>query len=235
MHALVYNGPLDVSVADVPDATIEAPTDVVIRITATNICGSDLHMYEGRTDVEQGKVLGHENLGEVIEVGDGVVSLTVGDRVVLPFNIGCGFCRNCQAGSTGFWLTVNPGNAGGAYGYAGMGPYNGGQAELLRADQGGAPDRRHRRGRRLRPRGPAGRRRAGEAGADRLRHVPEMAVQGDDAFGRLLRGADEHRASRRGVEVVGGTRGRREPAAAADDRHGLVPLAPPGVAGRRRR
>lgn len=89
-------------------------------------------MYEGRTDVEQGKVLGHENLGEVIEVGDGVVSLTVGDRVVLPFNIGCGFCRNCQAGRTGFCLTVNPGNAGGAYGYAGMGPYNGGQAELLR-------------------------------------------------------------------------------------------------------
>jgi len=132
MRALVYNGPLDVSVTDVPDATIEAPTDVLVRITATNICGSDLHMYEGRTDVEQGKVLGHENLGEVIEVGDGVASLTVGDRVVLPFNIGCGFCRNCQAGRTGFCLTVNPGNAGGAYGYAGMGPYNGGQAELLR-------------------------------------------------------------------------------------------------------
>jgi glutathione-independent formaldehyde dehydrogenase len=132
MRALVYHGPRKVSVDEVPDATIEKPTDALIRITATNICGSDLHMYEGRTDVEEGKVLGHENMGEVIEVGSGVDRVKVGDMVCLPFNIGCGFCKNCEAGLTGFCLTANPGNAGAAYGYADMGPYNGGQAELLR-------------------------------------------------------------------------------------------------------
>ncbi|GAA4301887.1 glutathione-independent formaldehyde dehydrogenase [Klenkia terrae] len=132
MRALVYNGPRDVSVQQVPDAKVEHPTDAVIRVTATNICGSDLHMYEGRTDLETGMVIGHENLGEVVEVGAGVTKLSVGDRVVLPFNIGCGFCENCEQGRTGFCLTVNPGVAGGAYGFAGMGGYSGGQAEYLR-------------------------------------------------------------------------------------------------------
>ena len=69
MKALVYNGPRDVTVTDVDDPRIERPTDVLIRITRTNICGSDLHMYEGRTDMEAGRVLGHENLGEVVEIG----------------------------------------------------------------------------------------------------------------------------------------------------------------------
>lgn len=132
MKALVYHGPKKVSVDEVPDAKIERPTDALVRVTSTNICGSDLHMYEGRTDVEEGKVLGHENLGQIIEVGDGVDRVKVGDWVCLPFNIGCGFCKNCEQGLTGFCLTVNPPNAGGAYGYADMGPYNGGQAELLR-------------------------------------------------------------------------------------------------------
>ena len=132
MRALVYHGPKKVSVDEVPDARIERPTDVLVRVTTTNICGSDLHMYEGRTDVEEGKVLGHENMGEVIEVGSGVDRVKAGDMVCLPFNIGCGFCKNCEAGLTGFCLTANPGNAGAAYGYADMGPYNGGQAELLR-------------------------------------------------------------------------------------------------------
>ncbi|MEJ5866468.1 glutathione-independent formaldehyde dehydrogenase [Pseudokineococcus sp. 5B2Z-1] len=132
MRALVYNGPKDVSVVDVPDAKIEAPTDAVVKITTTNICGSDLHMYEGRTDVEQGKVLGHENMGVVEEVGPGVTRLKKGDRVSLPFNIACGHCRNCTQGKTAFCLEVNPGSAGGAYGYADMGPYSGGQAEYLR-------------------------------------------------------------------------------------------------------
>ena len=132
MKALVYSGPKDVSVKDVPDAKIEQSTDALIRITATNICGSDLHMYEGRTDVETGKILGHENLGEVIEVGKSVSVVKVGDRVCLPFNISCGFCKNCERGYTGFCLTMNPGKAGAAYGYAGMGPYQGGQAEYLR-------------------------------------------------------------------------------------------------------
>src|ERR1700742_1332272 len=136
MKALVYNGPKDVAVKDVPDARIEKPTDALIEITSTNICGSDLHMYEGRTDVEKGKVLGHENLGRVVEVGEAVDSVKIGDYVCLPFNIGCGFCENCEKGLSGFCLTVNPGSAGGAYGFAGMGPYSGGQAELLRVPYG---------------------------------------------------------------------------------------------------
>ena len=132
MKALVYEGPRKVRVKNVPDAKIERPTDVLVKITSTNICGSDLHMYEGRTDVEMGKVLGHENLGEVIEVGQAVEKVKPGDMVSLPFNISCGHCPNCERGLTGFCLTANPGNAGAAYGYAGMGPYNGGQAEALR-------------------------------------------------------------------------------------------------------
>ncbi|WP_226506957.1 MULTISPECIES: glutathione-independent formaldehyde dehydrogenase [Pseudomonas] len=132
MKAIVYNGPHDVSVRNVPDAKIEKPTDALVRITTTNICGSDLHMYEGRTSFETGRILGHENLGEVIEVGAGVDRVKVGDIVCLPFNIGCGFCENCEKGLTGYCLTVNPGSAGGAYGFADMGPYQGGQAELLR-------------------------------------------------------------------------------------------------------
>jgi glutathione-independent formaldehyde dehydrogenase len=132
MKALVDKGPRNVTIDDVPDPTLEQVTDAVVRITSTNICGSDLHMYEGRTSVEKGKVLGHENLGEVVAVGRGVARIEVGDRVCLPFNIGCGFCRNCEKGFTGFCTTVNPGKVGAAYGYAEMGPFNGGQAEYLR-------------------------------------------------------------------------------------------------------
>ncbi len=132
MKAVVFNGPRDVSVDEVPDARIEKPTDVLVRVTSTNICGSDLHMYEGRADLEPGTILGHENQGEVIEVGKAVDRIKVGDHVCLPFNVACGFCENCERGLTGFCLTVNPGKAGGAYGYSGMGPYPGGQAELLR-------------------------------------------------------------------------------------------------------
>jgi threonine dehydrogenase-like Zn-dependent dehydrogenase len=93
-------------------------------------------MYEGRTNVEKGKVLGHENLGEVIETGPAVKLIKKGDMVCLPFNISCGSCKNCERGLAGFCLTTNPGNAGAAYGYAGMGPYNGGQAEFLRVPYG---------------------------------------------------------------------------------------------------
>ncbi len=141
MKALVYHGPKKVSVDTVPDAKIEKMTDVLIKLTTTNICGSDLHMYEGRTDVEKGKILGHENMGEVVEVGKAVDRIKVGDKVVLPFNIGCGFCANCERGLTGFCLTLSdksvmPGMAGAAYGFAGMGPYAGGQAQLLRVPYG---------------------------------------------------------------------------------------------------
>lgn len=132
MKALIYNGARDVSIDEVPDAKIELATDVVIKLTTTNICGSDLHMYEGRTDMEAGRVLGHENLGEVVEVGNAVHRIKQGDLVCLPFNIGCGYCKNCERGLTGFCLSVESDTPGGAYGFAGMGPYEGGQAEYLR-------------------------------------------------------------------------------------------------------
>ncbi|MFI6345866.1 glutathione-independent formaldehyde dehydrogenase [Streptomyces sp. NPDC050560] len=132
MKALVYKGPKDVAVEEVRDARVERPTDALVRITSTNICGSDLHMYEGRTPMETGRVLGHENLGEVVETGSGVDRVRVGDRVCLPFNIGCGFCENCERGRTGFCLTVDSDTPGGAYGFAAMGSYAGGQAEYLR-------------------------------------------------------------------------------------------------------
>jgi len=134
MKAVVYQDAFAVAVEEVPDPTIEAPGDAVIRITTTNICGSDLHMYEGRAPVEQGKVLGHENMGVVEEVGPGVTRIKVGDRVSVPFNIACGTCINCVGAWTSFCTRVNPveGMDGAAYGYANMGPYDGGQAELLR-------------------------------------------------------------------------------------------------------
>jgi threonine dehydrogenase-like Zn-dependent dehydrogenase len=81
MKALVYEGPRDVVVKNVPDAKIERPTDVLVKITSTNICGSDLHMYEGRTDMEEGRVLGHENLGQVTAKADAGFDLAGGDGV----------------------------------------------------------------------------------------------------------------------------------------------------------
>jgi len=140
MKAVVYHGPRDVRVSEVPDPEIERPTDALVRITSTNIGGSDLHTYKGRTDFETGQTLGHESMGEVVEVGTGVATVRVGDWVVLPFNISCGFCENCERGLTNYCLTTqpDPNAAGAAYGFADMGPYGGGQAELLRvpfADQ----------------------------------------------------------------------------------------------------
>ena len=136
MKALVYYGAYDVRVTEVPDAKIEMHTDVLVKITSTNICGSDLHMYEGRTNMEKGNILGHENMGKVVEVGKAVTQIKVGDMVCMPFNIGCGHCQNCERGLTGYCLTMNPGFAGAAYGFAGMGPYSGGQAEYLRVPYG---------------------------------------------------------------------------------------------------
>src|SRR3978361_2581317 len=133
MKALVYHGARQVSVDDVPDAKIEKPTDVLVRITSTNICGSDLHMYEGRTDFPRGGVFGHENLGQEIEVGNAVDRVKVGNWVAIPFNIGCGFCKNCERGLRGFFLTtadrgVVPNTAGAASRLADLGPYRRGQA-----------------------------------------------------------------------------------------------------------
>lgn len=132
MRAVVYRGPGKVVVEDVDDPKIEGPRDAIIRLTTTAICGSDLHMYEGRTTEKPGKVFGHEPLGVVEKVGEGVVSLREGDRVVVTFNVACGYCFNCVRGFTSACLTTNPVQPGGAFGYAGMGPYAGAQAELLR-------------------------------------------------------------------------------------------------------
>ncbi|MFD0263987.1 glutathione-independent formaldehyde dehydrogenase [Kitasatospora indigofera] len=138
MKAAIYDGPRTVTVKDVPDAKIEHPCDILVRITTTNICGSDLHMYEGRSSFETGRTLGHENLGQVVEVGPAVSKIAVDDWVVMPFNIACGFCKQCERGLTSYCLTMQPkpAMAGAAYGFAGMGPYQGGQAELLRVPYG---------------------------------------------------------------------------------------------------
>ena len=133
MKAVVYRGPFKVAVEDVADPRIEEPLDAIIKITTANICGSDLHPYEGRVDMDSGMVLGHENMGIVIEVGAAVSRIKVGDRVSVPFNLACGTCRNCNAGLTSACLRANPsGNPGAGYGYPKMGPFWGGQAEYLR-------------------------------------------------------------------------------------------------------
>ncbi|PIB01634.1 putative zinc-type alcohol dehydrogenase-like protein [Cercospora beticola] len=129
MKALHYDGPFKVAVREIDLPKIQHPDDVIIKVTTTCICGSDLHMYEGRTAAEQGLVFGHENMGVITEVGSGVTLLKKGDRIVLPFNVADGRCRNCEEGKTAFCTGVNPGFAGGAYGYVAMGPYQGGQAQ----------------------------------------------------------------------------------------------------------
>ncbi len=134
MKAVVYKAPYQVAVEEVPEPRIGSPNDAIIRVTSSNICGSDLHMYEGRADVEQGKILGHENMGIIEETGEAVENFRRGDRVSVPFNVACGTCRNCLRGWTSFCLRTNPspGVDGAAYGYASMGPYEGGQADYLR-------------------------------------------------------------------------------------------------------
>lgn len=132
MRAVVLKGPREIAVEEVPEPYVEAPSDAVVRITSAGICGSDLHMYNGRTSASPGIVLGHEPLGLVEEVGEAVTSVRRGDRVVVPFNISCGVCYNCVRGYTSACLTANPEAVGSAYGYAGLGPYRGAQAEHLR-------------------------------------------------------------------------------------------------------
>jgi len=132
MKAVHYEGPFTVSVKEVPLPKIEHPDDAIIKVTTAAICGSDLHMYQGRTAAESGLVFGHENMGIITEVGPGVTLLKKGDRIVLPFNVADGRCQNCEEGKTAFCTGVNPGFAGGAYGYVAMGPYQGGQAQYLR-------------------------------------------------------------------------------------------------------
>ena len=109
----------------------DAPHGVILKIVTTNICGSDQHMVRGRTTAPPGLILGHEITGEVVEKGNDVEMLNVGDIVTVPFNIACGRCRNCREGKTGICLTVNPARPGAAYGYVDMGGWVGGQAEYV--------------------------------------------------------------------------------------------------------
>jgi glutathione-independent formaldehyde dehydrogenase len=104
---------------------------VILKVVATNICGSDQHMVRGRTTAPEGLVLGHEITGEVIEAGRDVEFIKVGDLVSVPFNIACGRCRNCKEGRTGICLNVNPARPGAAYGYVDMGGWVGGQAQYV--------------------------------------------------------------------------------------------------------
>lgn len=106
--------------------------DAALLLLRPAICGSDLHMYQGRTAAQGGLIFGHENMGIITEIGAGVSLLKTGDRVVMPFNVADGRCRNCEEGKTAFCTGVNPGFAGGAYGYVAMGPYQGGQAQYVR-------------------------------------------------------------------------------------------------------
>ncbi len=132
MKAVVWRGDRTLQLETVEDARIDAPTDVLMRVTSTAICGTDLHIYEGRMGEVNGLVIGHEPLGVVEEVGSAVASIKKGDRVVVPTHICCGFCYNCVRGYSASCLMTNPGSAGAAYGYPGMGTYRGVQTELVR-------------------------------------------------------------------------------------------------------
>ncbi|MET8367719.1 alcohol dehydrogenase catalytic domain-containing protein [Micromonospora sp. NPDC005194] len=132
MRAVVYADVRTVAVREVPDATLEAQTDALVRITSTALCGTDLHMYDGRTGADPGLVLGHEPLGVVQEVGSAVQTVRPGTRVVIPTHLFCGTCVMCARGLSAACLRARAEGPGAAYGYAGMGPYRGAQADLLR-------------------------------------------------------------------------------------------------------
>jgi threonine dehydrogenase-like Zn-dependent dehydrogenase len=144
MKAVCWYGKRDVRVEDVPEPQILNPHDAIIRVTATAICGSDLHLYNGVIPtMKKGDILGHEFMGEVVEVGPEVKNLAAGDRVVVPFTIACGHCFFCQRKMWSLCDNSNP-NAQMAemlYGYSGsglfgyshlFGGYAGGQAEYVR-------------------------------------------------------------------------------------------------------
>jgi threonine dehydrogenase-like Zn-dependent dehydrogenase len=141
MKALTWHGTHDVRVDTVPDPTIEEPTDALIRITSSGICGSDLHLYEVLGPfIDPGDILGHEPMGIVEAVGSEVEHIAVGDRVVVPFNISCGHCYMCDKGLQSQCETtqVREYDTGAAFlGYTKLyGQVPGGQAEFLRVPQG---------------------------------------------------------------------------------------------------
>ena len=132
--AYLETGKVEVQSIDFPELALgdrKCDHGVILKIVATNICGSDQHMVRGRTTAPAGLILGHEITGEVIERGSDVEFLDVGDIVSVPFNIACGRCQNCKEGKTGICLNVNPARPGAAYGYVDMGGWIGGQAEYV--------------------------------------------------------------------------------------------------------
>jgi glutathione-independent formaldehyde dehydrogenase len=138
MQAVILDRPREIRIGAIDEPTIGFPTDVLLKLTSTAICGTDLHIYEGRLGHGERLVIGHEPLGVVERVGEAVVNVRVGDRVTVPTHICCGFCPNCVHGFSGACLTNNPGKWGAAYGYPGMGGYTGAQTELLRVPFGDA-------------------------------------------------------------------------------------------------
>ncbi|MGE4428337.1 MAG: zinc-dependent alcohol dehydrogenase [Solirubrobacteraceae bacterium] len=157
MKALTWHGKRDVRIDTVPDPRIEEPTDAIIRVTSSGICGSDLHLYEVMGPfLDEGDILGHEPMGIVEEVGPGVSHIKAGDRVVIPFNISCGHCWMCDRGLQSQCETTqvrDQGNGAALLGYTKLyGQVPGGQAELLRVPQAhygpikvpeGPPDERY--------------------------------------------------------------------------------------------
>ncbi len=144
MRAVCWNGKHDIRTENVPDPEILNPRDAIVRVTLTAICGSDLHLYDGYTPtMKSGDILGHEFMGEIVEVGSGVKNLRQGDRVVVPFNIACGKCffcaRNmwscCDNSNPNAWMaeTAYGHSPAGLFGYSHrLGGYAGGQAEYVR-------------------------------------------------------------------------------------------------------
>jgi glutathione-independent formaldehyde dehydrogenase len=136
-RGVVYLGQNKVEVQSIDFPKMQNPAGkkiehaVILKVVSTNICGSDQHMVRGRTTAPTGMVLGHEITGEVIELGSDVEYIKKGDLVTVPFNVACGRCRTCRMQETGVCLNVNPGRAGGAFGYVDMGGWVGGQAEYV--------------------------------------------------------------------------------------------------------
>src|ERR1700750_265420 len=140
MKALTWHGRRDVRVDTVPDPKIEQPTDAIIRVTSSGLCGSDLHLYEVLGPfLSEGDVLGHEPMGIVEEVGAEVTGIAPGDRVVIPFNISCGHCFMCEHGLQSQCETTqvrDEGMGAALFGYTKLyGEVPGGQAEFLRVPQ----------------------------------------------------------------------------------------------------
>jgi threonine dehydrogenase-like Zn-dependent dehydrogenase len=140
VKAVTFHGKRDVRVDTVPDPTIETPTDAIIRVTSTGICGSDLHLYEVMGPfIDEGDILGHEPMGIVEAVGSEVEHIAPGDRVVIPFNISCGHCFMCDQGLQSQCETTqvrDEGTGAALFGYTKLyGQVPGGQAELLRVPQ----------------------------------------------------------------------------------------------------